>query len=290
MKTELREVHRLEMEDALGSAIVSVESLPGGCVGEVYGLRMADGSEHVAKLDRADTGSLLDEAKMLRTLRALAVIPVPQVWVATGSLLLMQRMPGSPSGHERAERDAALHLAALHRITQTSFGWDSDTRIGGLRQPNAPDTSWRRFFRDQRLLFMADAALRDGHLPPNLHRRIENIAHRVGDFIDEPVAASMVHGDVWSGNVLVQGSRVSAWLDPAIYFADPEIELAFITLFQTFSAGFFEHYEAAGGRISPHFWKSKRHLYNLYPLLVHVRLFPGFYLSQLDEHLRRLGA
>jgi fructosamine-3-kinase len=79
---------------------------------------------------------------------------------------------------------------------------------------------------------------------------------------------------VWSGNVLAKGERVTAFLDPAIYYADREVELAFICLFNSFGEPFFERYEEVRG-IRAGFFEVRRDLYSLYPLLVHVYSWTG---------------
>lgn len=290
MRLNLAKSHQRQIEQVLQGELQDVETLHGGCVGEVYACRSRTGARVVAKVDRAQSGALLDEGKMLETLSALQVIPVPRVFQATDSLLLMQHMPGSPSGHQWAQEDAACHLSSLHRVSHGSFGFAYDTRIGGLRQPNVEKSSWLSFFRDHRLLWMAEAAQKEGRLSSGIVRRIEMLAARLSEYMDEPARPALIHGDVWSGNVLVHHRRISAWIDPAIYFADPEMELAFITLFHTFSEPFFAKYVEQGGVISSDFWDTKRHLYNLYPLLVHVRLFGDTYVPQLDATLRLVGA
>ncbi len=106
--------------------------------------------------------------------------------------------------------------------------------------------------------------------------------------IEEPEQPSLIHGDAWSANVLAKGDKITAFLDPAIYHADPEIELSFISLFDSFGAAFFEHYEEIRG-VRPGFFEERRDLYNLYPLLVHVYFFGGGYLSSVQSTLRRFG-
>ena len=98
----------------------------------------------------------------------------------------------------------------------------------------------------------------------------------------------MIHGDLWGGNVLCGSNGLSGFIDPAIYYADPEIELAFMTLFGTVGDRFFRRYGEYHA-IRPGFFEIRRDLYNLYPLLVHVRLFGGGYLGQVQSILRRLG-
>ena len=93
---------------------------------------------------------------------------------------------------------------------------------------------------------------------------------------------------MWDGNVLCQNGRIGGFVDPAIYYADPEIELAFATLFNTFDRPFFDRYTEIRP-ISPGFFEERRHIYNLYPLLVHVRLFGGSYVNSVDGVLQRFG-
>ena len=135
---------------------------------------------------------------------------------------------------------------------------------------------------------MAREAHGAGRLPDEDLRRIDRLAGTLDEHIPEPEAASLIHGDVWGGNVVSDNGGIAAFLDPAIYHADPEIELAFITLFGTFGESFFERY----GEILPiqdGFFESRRDLYNLYPLLVHVRLFGGGYLGAVQSTLERFG-
>ena len=93
---------------------------------------------------------------------------------------------------------------------------------------------------------------------------------------------------MWTSNILATGDRVTGFIDPAIYYANPEIELAFTTLFGTFGDWFFERYREINP-IQPGFFHGRRDIYNLYPLLVHVRLFGGSYVNSVESTLRRFG-
>jgi len=187
-----------------------------------------------------------------------------------------------------AEIHAAELLADLHGITAANYGFDRDTLIGGLAQPNGWMPSWREFFRERRLLYMAREAHNAGQLPAPLLARVETLAGRLERWIPEDTQPALIHGDMWSGNVLVKDGRIAGFVDPAIYYADAEIELAFATLFNTFGTAFFRRYGELRP-LRPGFFEERRELYNLYPLLVHVRLFGGGYIESVATTLSRYG-
>jgi fructosamine-3-kinase len=118
--------------------------------------------------------------------------------------------------------------------------------------------------------------------------RIETLAGKLERWLFEPSAPSLLHGDIWSGNVLVRGDRIVGLIDPAVYYGHAEMELAFITLFNTFGDTFFRRYHELRP-IEDGFFGERRDLYNLYPLLVHVRIFGGGYVQAVDRTLRRYG-
>jgi fructosamine-3-kinase len=137
-------------------------------------------------------------------------------------------------------------------------------------------------------MHMARAAHDEGALGATLLSRIEKLAGKLDSILLEPARPSLIHGDMWGGNVLCRASRIAGFLDPAIYYADPEIELAFSTLFSTFGDAFFSRYRELR-EIRPGFVEERCAIYNLYPLLVHVRLFGGGYVGQVERTLSRFG-
>ena len=276
------------VEEYLGERLLSARPMGGGCIGEVYRVELEGGAPLVAKVDRKSASHLEREAYMLRYLGENSDLPVPQVFHGSETLLLMEYVEGSSRFSDGAERHAAELLAALHGISADAYGHERDTLIGSLDQPNLWTGSWIEFFREQRLLYLARVAYEAGRLPKGDLERIHRLAERLDDYLEEPEHPSLVHGDVWSANVLAKGDSITAFLDPAIYHADPEVELAFISLFDSFGDAFFERY-AEIRAISDGFFEERRDLYNLYPLLVHVSFFGGGYLESVRTTLRRLG-
>jgi fructosamine-3-kinase len=276
------------VEAHLGERMLSVRPLGGGCIGEVYKAELEEGTPLVAKVDPNGESHLEREAYMLRYLREKSDLPVPEIYHGSETLLLMEFIEGSTRFTEGAERHAAELLAGLHGITADSYGHERDTLIGALDQPNPPTKSWAEFFRDHRLLYIALLAYEAGRLPVEDLHRVERLSEKVDELIEDPNPPALIHGDVWSANVLARGDRITAFLDPAIYYADPEIELAFISLFDSFGRPFFDRYQEIQP-IRNGFFEVRRDLYNLYPLLVHTYYFGGGYLGSVRNTLNRFG-
>ncbi len=286
----LPDITRKRIEGLIGRSIRSATPLSGGCIADVVQLKLDDGETCVAKMAAPDdhTGHLAIEAQMLSFLAANSRLPVPGVIAAAGDVLLMEYIEaGSPIDHN-AERHAAELLVELHSLTAPTFGFEQDTVIGPLRQPNPQRENWTEFFRDQRLLHMGRVALERGHLPAASFKTLETFCGKLDDFLPANSKPALLHGDVWDGNVLVRNGRVAAFIDPAIYYGEPEIELAFSTLFGTFGESFFARYQEIRP-LEPGFFETRRDIYNLYPLLVHTALFGSSYAASVAATLRKFS-
>src|SRR6266508_6866771 len=142
---------------------------------------------------------------MLGELARLSELPVPYVHYADADLLVMDFIENDGEGITTSvERHAGELIARLHATPREQFGYARDTLIGPLPQPNPEVSRWVPFFRDHRLLFMAKKAHEEGSLPSPLYARIERLAERIDDYLVEPAFSSLLHGDLWTGNVLVR--------------------------------------------------------------------------------------
>jgi fructosamine-3-kinase len=273
-------------ESILDTGITRTSRLSGGMIGQVTQVETSDGRTLVVKHSDDSDDTLDIEGRMLNYLNEHSNLPVPDVLHSEPDLLIMTYIESSGSITSDVQEHAAELLADLHSITADSFGLEFDTLIGSLHQPNPQTDSWIDFFREQRLIYMADVAHDAGRLPGEVRRSVDQLAARLDDILYEPEQPALIHGDMWGGNVLPDNGRIAGFVDPAIYYAHPEIELAFSTLFGTYGTPFFKRYEDIRP-LEPDFFEERRDIYNLYPLLVHVRLFGSSYVGQVKRILSR---
>jgi len=264
--------------------IRSAEPLPGGQIGQVFRVELTDGRTAVAKTGSTD---LALEARMLRYLGEHG-LPVPEVLGASEEVIVLSHVAGESRFSVATERHAARLLADLHSDSVPTFGFPYDTLTGELPLPNPPTDSWVEFYAEHRLRYAARRAHEDGPLPASLAEEIEAIATECDRWLAEPDAPALLHGDVWTENVLATEDRITAFLDPATYYGHPEIELAYVDWTGTFGETFFGTYDEIRG-IEAGFWETRRYLYRLFPLLVHVWHFGEGYVPPVERVVERFS-
>ncbi len=170
-----------------------------------YHLILSDGRQLAVKAGAAPIPEQLDtESYMLRRLKALSRLPVPEVVYSDTDMLAMEWIEHTGSMITPShQRHMAQLLSGLHAVPRPCFGFERDTVIGILPQPNGKTGKWIPFFRDNRLLFLARFAHERGRLPAPLLARLEELGTRLEDMLTEPAHPALIHGDIWSGNVLL---------------------------------------------------------------------------------------
>ena len=267
--------------------VEQLQPLAGGKISEVLRIDFADGGSLVAKVSDGSL-DLTIEAFMLRYLSEHSDLPIPRIVHVEPNLLLMDYIAGDEELGPDSLRHLGELLARCHQLQDSAFGLERDTLIGPLHQPNPPTQSWIEFFRENRLIYMIGVARISGELPTALEHRLLDFSNALADFLIEPPYPALIHGDMWRTNIIVRQGRVAGIIDPALYYAHNEMELAYMTLFDGVGEEFFHAYREILP-IESEFYEVRRHIYNLYPLLVHLIIFGSKYLQPLDSSLARFG-
>jgi len=266
------------------AAVAEAVELDGGEVGTVYRVEFVDGRRVVVKTAETE---LPIEAEMLRHLDEVGGLAVPEVLHVQPDLLVLEHIQGRSEITPAVERDMADRLAALHSTGAETFGFPVDTLTGRFRQPNPRTADWVTFFGEQRLGHAATCAREEGVLPADCAERVAAVVDDLPTLLDHDPEPALIHGDVWRENVLTDGESVRTFLDPACYYADPEVELAYVDWTDTGGDVFFERYrelaDVADG------FDQRAAVYRLYPLLTHVRHFGSEYVEPLRSCLTELG-
>lgn len=266
------------LSDVVGQPITAMRVLQGGDLSELRELTLADGSRVVAKIG----DNVLVEAQMLRAL-ADAGVPAPRVLQTRPLLIILEHLP------ETRPAPASWPLLGqvvrdLHRAPVppgAPWGWPADYAFGSVLIPGTIHgvADWPEYWARARLLQGLEA------VPIVLARRLEALAMRLPDLLPAAPRPALLHGDLWAGNLLFGPGGGVHLIDPACSIGHAEVDLAMLHLFGRPGEGFSESY----GALEPG-WDARRPIYQLWPALVHLRLFGDGYLSLVESLLESLPA
>jgi fructosamine-3-kinase len=275
---------------ALGTRVLDATPLGGGMICRAARVETGDGPVFVKWHDASPPGLFGAEAHGLRLLREAGALRVPQVLAVQDEPLsflalefIAARPPTDPAAFARRFGE---QLAALHQTMAPDgrCGLERDNFLGELVQINTPHQSWPEFYRDCRLLPQIAIARQRGLLTPSRERLVLSVAERLAALLDGLESRpALLHGDLWAGNFIAAGHEAVV-IDPAVYYGEREMELAFIELFSGFPAGFVAAYRAAWP-LDPGY-ERRRPLHQLYPLLVHLNHFGESYGPDVERACR----
>jgi fructosamine-3-kinase len=277
---------------ALGSAVGGARPLSGGDINQAYAVTLADGRSLFVKTNaRSPRGMFAAEARGLAWLAEAGALRVPRVVAASApdeaaQFLALELVSEAARARDFDER-LGRGLAALHRHAPPGFGLDHDNFVGRLAQTNGPLPTWVDFFRDRRLEPQLRLAADEGLASGRMRRGFERLFAALEDLCGPAEPPARLHGDLWGGNLLCDERGAPCLIDPAVYGGHREIDLAMMRLFGGFGPRVFAAYAEAWPLADGH--AERVSLYQLYPLMVHVNLFGGGYVSSVESTLDRLA-
>ena len=279
----------LEQRTGIRVDVTQARAVAGGSINRAFKLPGELHPLFVKVNDESVLAAFEAEAEGMKALRGAGGIAVPRVLGAGragGAAYLALEWIDLGSRTTEAERRLGAGLARQHRVTAERFGWHRHNMIGATPQRNTQTDDWLEFFGQERLEFQLELAHKHG-LPPQQIARGRELSARLESFFDgyRP-EASLLHGDLWSGNWGADASGTPYIFDPAVYYGDREADLAMTRLFGGFGPAFHAAYREEWPLA--HGWERRVDLYNLYHLLNHFNLFGASYLSGVADSLARL--
>ncbi len=227
------------------------------------------------------------EKRGLKLLYNTDAIRIPEVKVVGESADLIYIVMENIKANARKEdywTILGVSLAKLHSHKAEKYGLDHDNFIGSLPQSNRNHSSWVEFFITERLTKQIEIALNKGAISSSTVKQFEKLFIQLENLFpkESPV---LIHGDLWSGNLITDDLGKPCLIDPAVYYGQREIELSFTKLFGGFDSEFYRSYNEVMPLESG--FEERVEVYNLYPLMVHVNLFGGHYLQEVEFILGR---
>jgi fructosamine-3-kinase len=260
----------------------------GGCIHRCF-LLEGGGRRYFAKTnERAQLDNFAAEADGLAALAvAGARVPAPLCrGEAAGEAFLVLEYLQMRAGGDYAAFGRALAL--VHSSRGEFFGWRRDNYIGRTPQPNRGTASWSDFWRDSRLRPQLELG-RKRELGAVVLQRGERLLEALPQLLrGHAPAASLLHGDLWSGNAGFLADGAPVLFDPAVYWGDREADIAMTELFGGFPRDFYSAY----AEVTPldRGYATRKTLYNLYHVLNHANLFGGGYARQAERMIEELLA
>ncbi|HCZ02244.1 MAG TPA: fructosamine kinase family protein [Verrucomicrobiales bacterium] len=276
------------ISDATGIELVirGHQSLSGGCTNQSYRVETDDHIFFVKRHQEVMAPMFQAEFEALKELESTQTIKVPtpicwgagegHAWLVT-SFLDLKACKGD------ALFELGRQLASLHKIQQPYFGWKRDNTIGITKQPNPPSRDWVSFWRTHRLEWQFKLARDKGQSFSGADALLNGMGRLFDHYDPQP---SLIHGDLWSGNIAALSDATPVIFDPAGYYGDPEAEFGIIEMFGGFGRSFFQGYESMRPQ---HAGFSRRlPLYRLYHELNHYNLFGPSYTSSCQSSIQQL--
>ena len=272
-----------KLEDVLKISVSSFSSLSGGCISNAYKLRTTDSRNYLLKINENHKGDMfLKEANGLIEIKKAKAIKVPDVILAEKDFILMEFI-NSSSRSKSFFKDFGIKFSQMHKYSSPGFGFYEDNYIGANPQENIPakdeEKDWVEFYFNKRILYQYKLAEKNGYSTNELRKGIFKLENKIEEILsgsEEP--PSLLHGDLWSGNYMVDENGDACLIDPAVYYGHREADLGMTKLFGGFSSEFYNAYnenfplpDGAGYR---------ENLYKLYHVLNHLNLFGRGYYSQ----------
>jgi fructosamine-3-kinase len=259
----------------------------GGCISHGGKLQTSAGDFFLKWNDaRRYPGMFKAEAAGLKLLKQNSTVHIPEVigWFEEGEhqgivLEFVESKQKQPSYWQ----DLGIQLAGIHNVSAPEFGLDHDNYIGSLPQSNSLYKNWIDFFIEERLKAQVRLAVDARRLDQNMIGRFELLYSKLPELLPE-TKPSLLHGDLWSGNLITNSKGDPCLIDPAVHFGHREAEISFTRLFGGFEEIFYDAYNDVFPLTKD--FHQRVDIYNLYPLLVHVNLFGGGYASQVKSILQ----
>jgi fructosamine-3-kinase len=274
---------KYKIEKELNSKIIDSQTLSGGCISNAYKIKTNAGEIYFLKYNSSVSSDMfIKEAHGLQELNRADVIKIPKVICYNEEYILLEQII-SGNKQKNFSEDFGRKFALLHKFTSEFYGFYEDNYIGSNPQINISEENekhnWTKFYFNQRILYQLQLTEETGNSTSELRKAIAVLENKIDKIVlDNGEKPSLLHGDLWGGNYLINEQGFACLIDPAVYYGNREADLAMTKLFGGFDSRFYEAYNEVFPL--PDGYEYRENIYKLYHVLNHLNLFGGGYYSQ----------
>lgn len=288
MNEQMEQIAKVALENGRDySEIRIVKKIKGGSINEAFYVQTDDAEFFMKYHANSPQYFFKSEATGLRIIKETDTISVPNFLSYSdqpgNAFLLLEWIEGKKS--DDTEVILGQKLAELHKCFGSMHGFQTDSYIGLLEQPNELNANWLEYFRTKRLTSQLHIGIEKGTVTGKRRDQIETMIGKLEEWIPSFVEPSHLHGDLYSGNWIVGPGGEPYVVDPSFLYGDRHFEIAFSELFGGFPKKFYQAYQEAFP-LSSHYEDIKP-IYQLYYLLAHLNLFGEIYGEAIDEILNK---
>lgn len=275
-----------KIEQRISEKIVSKISVGGGCIANACIITTESGNKYFVKSYGSSNEILRNEANGLKELARAKAIRIPKVIVLDDDFLLLEFIEQGKR-NKNFSADFGHQYAQMHRVKGEKYGFFENNFIGSNPQINLPKRdNWIEFFWQSRLLYQYQLAEHNHFVDlelKNSFMKLEKTFSSIVSGTEEP--PTIMHGDLWGGNYMIDSSGSAVLIDPAVYYGHREADLAMTKMFGGFDSDFYQAYNEEFPLIED--WEYRIDLYMLYHVMNHLNLFGSGYYSQVISIIRK---
>lgn len=145
--------------------------------------------------------------------------------------LIMSFISNNDDQPEKTNVDLLNSIISIHSVKNQDYGFDFDTQIGGLKQINSKSKSWKEFYTDKRLSYIFDLVNKNKPMDKSINTKIDLLIKKMDNFIPINPRPSLLHGDLWEGNILFKNKKFVGFIDPGSFYGHNELEVSYLRWF-----------------------------------------------------------
>ena len=256
-------------------------------------IKTSDNKNYIFKFYKSKNknsfNAIRSETNNLIYLNNLKLNFFPKIYSNDDMYMVISYMNNDGIAPSKTKDDFLNAIISMHSLSKEGYGFNFDTQIGGLKQPNNQQDNWVDFYREFRLGYIFELINSNNSMEKLINFKIEKLLKNLEDFIPKKPKASLLHGDLWEGNILFNNKDFIGFIDPGSFYGHNELEISYLRWFNpVFVDDYFLKKYNDVIKISKDYLTYEP-IYQLYYSLLNVYLWDRKYVNDVKRLLNKVG-